>query len=274
MNKRAIGTFIVILLILVGAVYFLIFRHGSNVPPPRIIIKNTSVTTNTITNTITNSSTSTNTIIKTNSSTNSSITNSTNLNCISPNATVPIANGNFATGTYERWNTTGLGFLNLTGFPVPTNITFANANNDYYGQPWNNYTGTFFATTYRGGIVLNPGNLTSDPFQVREPYLNFKIISPRNALLYVQLMHDNKPFLVYHYNTLNASGGLNPQSRFVSETIPLLNFVCQNVSVRVVAGVTGTVSNHYDFIAVGDFVQSKTNMQTPGTVVNRTVVSS
>lgn len=270
MNKKPIIAFIVILILLVILAFIALKPSQSPAPIRSITTSKPSKTANTTT------STSTNTITKVTNSTPSSQNNSSipsqYQNCISPEPVVPIPNGNFSTGTYQYWNITGQGFLNETGSPLPTNIIAANAEGSYYGQPWGNYSGTYFATTYHGGLSLSPGNLTSPSFKVVEPYLNFRIISPKNSLLYVELLYDGKPFRINHYNTLNSTSGNRQQSVFVNATMPIINFACQNVSVRVVSGVLGTITNRYDFIAVGDFVQSKHNLQTPGTLVNSTVV--
>ncbi|HUB92647.1 MAG TPA: hypothetical protein VL945_01680 [Candidatus Saccharimonadales bacterium] len=264
MNKKTIAAFVIILVLLLVFAYYVILHTAKKTPPPIIVKNNPNTTANTTTNTITNTTI-------TNSSTTNSTTNSTRLDCISSAQTVAIDNGNFATGTYAGWNLTGLGFLNASLAALPTNIIYANANLQYYGSPWANYDGEYFATTYHGGINLSPGNLTSDAFEVEEPYLNFRISSPASSLLYVELLQNGKPVRINYYNTLNANGGNNPQSTFVNGTMPLLNYVCQNVSVRVVAGVVGA---SHDFIAVGDFVQSKSNIQTPGTLINSTNLGS
>jgi len=187
--------------------------------------------------------------------------------CISPNKTVSLLNGNFSTGTYEYWNTSGYGFGNL-----PLNITWADNNNCYYNTTWLNYNGNFFATTYHCGIMVQTGNLTSMPFKVVLPYLNFKIISPYNNELYIEVMKNGKPVIISHYNTYNAAGNIHATSNFENASIPLAMFMCQNVSVRIVAGVAGNLVNRLQYIAVGDFYQSVTPISTPGIIVNQTII--
>ncbi len=273
MNKKPVIAFVVILLLLVVMAYVATRPSQSNPSTTHVITTPSGQQKNGTSNAI-----ASNTIPNITNSTPTGTTTGTipvqYQNCISPKEIVPLPNGNFSTGTYEYWNVTGLGFLNDTGSAIPTNIIAANEKDIYYGQPWSNYSGNFIATTYHGGLSISTGNLTSAPFKVVEPYLNFKIVSPKNALLYVELLHDGKPFRVSHYNTLNSSSGNREQSVFVNATMPIISFVCQNISVRVVAGVVGSITNRYDFIAVGDFAQSKYNLETPSTLVNSTVLPS
>ncbi len=186
--------------------------------------------------------------------------------CFSQNATVAIYNGNFSTGTFAGWNTTGVGFG-----AAPSNIIHDNSNGLYYGSPWTGYNGTFFATTYTGGTTVSIGNLTSDSFEVTEPYLNFKIISPQEATLYVEILENGTPFLVDHYNTLNVANA----STFENASIPVVALLCKTISVKVVAGVVSERQPTLNkYIAVGDFYMGKAYVETPGILVNSTLSSS
>jgi len=187
--------------------------------------------------------------------------------CLSTESRVPIFNGNFSTGTYIGWNQTGGGFGS-----VPFNLTYANERNvsAYYNHTWVGYNGTFFASTYHGGIGIQPGNLTSFPFKVIEPYLNFKIISPAQEQIYVEVVQNNTPVVVAHYNT-NIAGNPYPTSLFLNASIPLSLSLCQNVSINVVAQVVGGFTNSRNYIAIGDFYLSKTPVSTPGIIVNQTI---
>ena len=256
MNVKAIGVFFIILIILAGFFLYEKYYNSSGTQP--IVITKHNQTTNHTTN-------STKPPPPTNTTKTNSTTNSTKLqNCVQ---NVPIANGNFSTGTYAGWNVTNFGFGS-----TPLNITYANSNskNCYYGSPWSNYSGIFFATSYECGLERSVGNLTSNTFTATEPYLNFRIVSPASSLLYVQLLHNGKPFVTVHYDTLNASGGTNPESNFEKASIPLVSLICQNVSIRVFSGVVGTISTENQFIAAGDFQLSNKSVQTPGIVVNTT----
>ncbi|MGC8676538.1 MAG: hypothetical protein ACP5T3_03450 [Candidatus Micrarchaeia archaeon] len=211
-------------------------------------------------------SNSTKTTTNTISNTTSTTTISALASCISGLQEVAIPNGNFSTGTYADWNITGYGFSS-----EPLNLTNANKNGGYYGAPWSNYgNNTFAATTFQKGLAVQPGNLTSKPFLVTEPFLNFKIVSSQNNDIYVEILHNGKPAIVAHYNTYAAPGNPNPQTTFENASIPLSTLLCQNVSIRVVFVATGLSTTQY--IAVTGFYLSKTPTYTPGIVVNQTLV--
>ena len=256
MHKGAIAYLVIGIFLIV--IFLLWYLHiGYNERIATTTIASTKSTTSSLTTTIVNKNlTSTTTTIPPIGS------------CLSPNKTLALENGNFSTGTYEGWNLTGYGFGS-----APLNITWADNNACYYNTTWRGYNGSFFAATYHCGLVLQAGNLTSKPFKVVLPYLNFKIISPYNAQLYVEIIKDGKPVIITHYNTYNAPGNLYPTSQFENASIPIAMFMCQNVSVRIVANVVGTVVNRLDYIAVGDFYQSAVPIQTPGIVVNQQIVS-
>ena len=188
--------------------------------------------------------------------------------CLSNNVTEALLNGNFSSGNFEGWNVTGQGFGS-----APVNIIYANANGDYYSAPWSGYNGIFFATTHWPGTSVTPGNITSEPFKVTEPYLNFQIVSPQDNELYVELLDNGQPLIINHYFTFPAvANATNAQSTFVNASIPIASLICQNISVRVVSGVVGQRIGNYKFIAVGDFYMSKVFKQDPGVIYNRTVV--
>ncbi|MDE1850918.1 MAG: hypothetical protein KGH54_03960 [Candidatus Micrarchaeota archaeon] len=218
------------------------------------------------TTTIPQNTASTTTIIAVNT-TSTSTTTIPQGSCLSTESRVPIFNGNFSTGTYIGWNQTGGGFGS-----VPFNLTYANKPNvsAYYNHTWTGYDGTFFASTYHGGIGIQPGNLTSLQFKVVEPYLNFKIISPAQEQIYVQILQNGTPVVVTHYNT-NIPGNPYPTSLFLNASIPLSLSLCQNVSIKVVAQVVGGFTNSRNYIAIGDFYQSKNPISTPGIIVNQTI---
>lgn len=187
--------------------------------------------------------------------------------CISANATEPIANGNFSTGTYASWNTTGTGFGT-----APFNLTYANDNNEYYSAPWSGYNGMFAATTYTRGLSVAPGNLTSDAFTVIEPYLDFRIVSSQSSSLYVQVLSNGRPAITTHYNTYTSpSGTANPASTFVNASIPIASLLCRNVSIRVVAGITGSSANGKDYIAVTGFYMGSAPDKGTTQPVNQTI---
>lgn len=192
--------------------------------------------------------------------------------CVSRNATVAIANGNFATGTWADWNVTGPGF----GL-APQNKTKLIKEGAYYGNttnPWGNYNGTFFASNFKVGVGLQAGNLTSNAFNVSQLYLNFKLISSQNALLYVQILRNGTPVITTHYNTyVSPPGAQDPQSTFVNASIPLGTLLCQKVSIRLVAGVTGLSSQGNGYLAAGDFYLSRSPAKNLTQPVNQTFSS-
>ncbi len=187
--------------------------------------------------------------------------------CIQRTPSIPLYNGNFSSGTYDGWNVSGNGFG-----ATPFNISYANARGYYYAAPWGNYSGNFVATTYRVGTLVSPGNITSRQFQVTEPYLNFKLISPQDNYLYVEILENGKPFMRNHYNTFAAPGNLNPQTNFINVSISVAPLMCQNATVRIVAGVVSTHTTKYEYIAAGDFYLSNTPHNTPGILVNTTII--
>jgi len=161
MHKGAIAYLVIgIFLIVVFLLWYLHIGYGKHITTTTTITSLTSSLTTTIINNKNLTSTTTTTIPPIGS-------------CLSSNKTLALENGNFSTGTYEGWNLTGYGFGS-----APLNITWANNNSCYYNTTWMGYNGNFFATTYHCGLVLQAGNLTSKPFKVVLPYLNFKIISP------------------------------------------------------------------------------------------------
>ncbi|MDE1761881.1 MAG: hypothetical protein KGH59_02320 [Candidatus Micrarchaeota archaeon] len=181
--------------------------------------------------------------------------------CLSSSPTVKIFNGNFSTGTYEGWNQTGGGF----GL-APLNSTQANQNGGYFNHTWIGYNGTFFASTFHGGLGVQPGNLTSNTFLVTEPFLNFKIISPQNGALYVEILANGVPKVVTHFNTYTQSN-LYPFSQFLNGSMPMSTVLCQNVSIRVVADVVGSYTTSKQYIAIGDFVQGRSPYPNYGQII-------
>jgi hypothetical protein len=107
---------------------------------------------------------------------------------------------------------------------------------------------------------------------VVEPFLNFRLISPPNNNLYIEILQGSIPVIVTHFNTYNAPNNTNATSTFEAASIPLGVVMCQNVSIKIVANVGGTVTTHTGYIAAGDFYLSKTPVQAPGVVMNQTIV--
>lgn len=193
-----------------------------------------------------------------------------------------VYNGNFRNGEYTGWNVTGAGFGT-----EPLNLTYANTGANvmcYDGQPWSNYNGTFFATTYECGLNVAPGNITSSAFTVvpTRPFLNFRIISPQNNQLYVELMNQSyrivapnrisylTPLVIVHVNTYNGSITPNSSSTFENVSIPLTAYINHELRIRFVA----YSFQSQDYIAVGDFELSNRPNQQRGVGMNITLLGS
>ncbi len=257
-NLTIIGIIIVAIIVIGGILYFLNTKSSTN---NNVSSNHTSTSNANTTKTNSTNSTVSQSNVTTTQNTSTNGNNTALADCLSATSTVSIPNGNFGTGTYQDWNTTGVGFGTS-----PANITEYNKNNEYYDSPWTNYNGQYFATTYAGGLLISTGNLTSNAFQVTEPYLNFEIVSPQNNLLYVEVMENNTPIIIKQFNSYGNSGA--PTGIFENATIPLTSLLCKNVNIRVVSGVVYTPATKYDIIAVGDFYLSKVPVGSTGTSLN------
>lgn len=250
MHKGVIAYLVLLIILIIAAYYF--YTTSKAYVKPATTTTTTTIPSNRLANVSINMSKNTTSPITVVAS------------CLSSKPTMPIPNGNFSTGTYLDWYETGYGFGS-----APLNLTSANEHGGYYGAPWNNFgNNTYAATTFQKGLAVQPGNLTSAPFEVTEPFLNFKIISSQDNNIYVEILEHNKPVIVVHYNTYAAPGNLNAQSTFENASIPLASLLCKNVSIRLVFVATGLSTTKY--MAATGFYLSKTPVETPGIVVNET----
>jgi hypothetical protein len=263
LNNKAIGVYIIVL-ILVGLFVWLVLLNGSK---GQAAAPNTTQHTNTTKKVPTN--------ITTNKTANvtSNTTTIVYAGCISSNINSTIYNGNFSSGTYSGWISTAYGNASAPGFgAAPNNITYDNSHGAFYASQWNNYNGTYFASTFDTGTSIKPGNLTSMPFKVDEPYLNFKIIAPQNQLIYFELLNSTNATLEkIYFDTYNATDNPTPTSTFQNASVDLVPFICKTIRIRVVAGVVGSRINRDQFVAVGDFYLTKLPVSTKGIVLNESV---
>lgn len=249
-----------LVVLVVGGVMYYMFSNSSK--PPITSTTSTQIITTTVLPKSTLPSTTTIPYV------------SKNTSCVTGAATVPIPNGNFSTGTYANWTVNGLGFGK-----IPFNITKADEYNEYYGQPWTGYNGTYFATSYNVGTTVVIGNLTSQSFLLREPYINFKVISPQNNLLYIELLKGGVPQVTVHYNTFavpiknttNSTNAFDSSSNFFNASLIAAPLLCSNVQIKIVAQVVGTLGNQFNYIAATNFYQSKQPFSTPGIILNQTL---
>ena len=175
-----------------------------------------------------------------------------------------VANGDFGYGNYSGWVESGSGFASS-----PVNLSNANYEGDYYLGKWSGYSGAYFATTFSKATSESPGSLVSAPFLVTAPYLNFKLVSPYNPGIYLELLSSNSVLLTIHYNTTNGQGAY-PLGTFANASIYLGSLMCRNASIAIVSQVAGSPGSD-QFIAAGDFRLSNYSDSTPGIVENSTV---
>lgn len=172
-----------------------------------------------------------------------------------------IYNANFSDGEYTGWAESGSGFGT-----APLNITYANDNGCYYGTPWTNYPGSFFATTFTCGTSVSPGNLTSEEFRVnpQTPFLNFKMVSPDDSLIYVEILRVNEanetPAVTAYFNTYNITLNSNSSSTFENVSVPLTTLTNKVVRIRIVASTL----EKQRYVAVGDFQLGSLPENQPG----------
>ena len=178
-----------------------------------------------------------------------------------------ILNGNFSTGTYAGWKSTGTAFGD-----APMNLSWANANGCYPEiNQWNGYESNYFASTYSCNKtrISGIGNLTSDPFIVEKPFLNFQVISdgPRTS---IEIIYNNKSAVTADFATHNVSSTGSGAFKVRNATLPLANVFGKSVRIKVNANE----SNESEFIVVGDFQLSDTPNVQQGILSNITFGST
>jgi len=86
----------------------------------------------------------------------------------------------------------------------------------------------------------------------------------------VEILKNQTPVIVAHFNTYAVPGNTNGQSTFENASIFLGDLLCQNVSVRIVFLETGSTTTN--FVAVTGFYLSSKPVSAPNVLVNETVL--
>ncbi len=169
--------------------------------------------------------------------------------------------GDLSTGTYIGWNISGPGF----GYK-PLNLTYANDVGCYPKFPWENYSKTYYISSYNCSPIENTGNITSSRFLVDKPFLNLQVISPKNNLDYIEIIPSNgsTPYIKDQISTYSLSlsnGSLIGQGyKLENATIPLTSLLGKVVRLRIVQGS----DQKYEYMIVGDIRMSDSPNQGSG----------
>ena len=133
-------------------------------------------------------------------------------------------------------------------------MIYVNANNLYLDTPYTNYKGRYAASSYLPQRDAGArGTLTSDPFTISKPYLEFLCTGMQNAQIYVELWVNGAP--VKHFEPDNPSTDFERKSWDVSQW--------EGMSAQIKV-VDGSVSRPRGYIEVDDFYLTDTATVTPG----------
>lgn len=161
--------------------------------------------------------------------------------------------GNLSTGTYIGWSTSGTAFGGL-----PLNLTYANDVGCYPKDPWENYSGIYYISSYNCSPIESTGNITSSRFLIDKPFLNLQIISPKNSLDYLEIIPSNAstPYITDQVSTYSLSlsnGSLIGQGyKLENATIPLTSLLGKVVRLRIVQ----ESDQKYEYMIAGDIRMS------------------
>ncbi|MGC8567810.1 MAG: hypothetical protein ACP5RP_00925 [Candidatus Micrarchaeia archaeon] len=174
-----------------------------------------------------------------------------------------IYNGNFSTGSYEGWIVKGKAFGS-----APVDINNANTEMCYPAYPWTGYKGLYFASTYNCGSNWFNGSLTSYPFKVTKPFLNFQVVSSFNNGYYIYLLQNSTPVMVVTVQTFNLTN--QPTNYyFKNVTIPLFNYINKTMQIEIVSNLQ---QRRRGVFAIGNFYLSDGIYQSPNVAVNMTYI--
>ncbi|MDD5318049.1 MAG: hypothetical protein PHF51_04965 [Candidatus ainarchaeum sp.] len=163
-----------------------------------------------------------------------------------PNTYIP--NGGFESGTYEHWTVSDDGFGTQ-----PADMPQVNVQAMYLDTPYSNYQGSFAASSYLA--QRDPGargSLTSEPFTISKPYLEFLVTGMQHAQIYVELWVDGAP--VKHFEPDN------PSTRFQRVSWSVAQWVGRTGSIRV---FDGSVARPRGYVEVDDFYLTDANTTVP-----------
>ena len=143
-----------------------------------------------------------------------------------------VFNGNFVSGTYAGWSVTGNAFGT-----APLNFTKADKIGCYPGNAqWTGLNGSYYASTYTCAPTgeLYIGNLTSEPFLVTEPFLNFQIIGYDSPYTYIAIIYNNTPYVTAEFNTYEISNGNAQYFLLRNASLPLATVYGKIVRIELV----------------------------------------
>lgn len=165
-----------------------------------------------------------------------------------PPGKLRLPNGNFETGDYSYWTVEELGFGS-----APSDLIAANAERMYVGQPYTNFEGRYAASSFLPRRDAGArGTLTSDPFTISKPYLEFLVTGVENAQIYVELWVEGRA--VKHREPDN------PTTSFERISWDVRQWTGKTGYIKV---VDGSATRPHGFIEADDFYLIDSPTTTP-----------